>query len=89
MNASKQYNERNKMNIKQAREYFEMGVIAGFEVVRSPMSESWLLQVVGRAGKSWILQTALKQDKAFSSLDTLISEIEGITGRVNGFTVRI
>ena len=77
------------MNVKQAREYFEMGVIAGFEVVRVPMSKDWLLSVVGRDGKSWILQTALKQDKAFSSLDTLISEIEGITGRVSGFTVRL
>ena len=77
------------MNIKKAREYFDLGVIQSFEVLRSPMSSGWLIQVVGREGQTWVIQTALRSDKIYASLDTLIGEIENITGRVTGFTVRI
>jgi len=77
------------MNIKKAREYFELGVIQSLEALRSPMSSGWLIQINGREGQSWVMQTALGSDKIYASLDTLMGEIEGITGRVTGFTVRI
>jgi len=77
------------MNIKKAREYFELGVIQSFEVFRAPMTTGWLIQIVGKEGQTWVIQTALGVDKIYASLDTLVGEIQNITGRVTGFNVRI
>lgn len=71
------------MKIKEAKEYYELGIVTGFDVVRDPMTTGWLLVVLGKEGRSWTLQTAKGSEKAFSSLDTLVGEIESITGRVS------
>lgn len=75
------------MNIKQAKEYFELGIIRGFESVRDPMGTGWLLVIVGKEGRSWTLQTAKGEEKVFSSLDTLMGEVEKIAGRVSSFAI--
>lgn len=75
------------MNIKHAREYFEMGIIRGFESVRDPLGSGWLLVIVGKEGRSWTLQTSLGKEKVFFSLDTLVSEVESISGRVSSFAI--
>lgn len=77
------------MNIKQAKEYFEIGAITSFHILRDPMGSGWLLVVETLAGKSSTLQTALNKDKVFSSLDTLHGEIESIAGRVSSFSVSV
>ena len=71
------------MKIKQAKEYFDLGVLTGFAAVRDPMTTGWLLAIEGKEGRSWTLKTALGSVKSFASLDTLVGEIEGITGRVS------
>lgn len=78
------------MKIKQAKEYFEDGVITGFDAVRDPLKPGgWLLAISGHNGKSWTLQTALGEARSFAKLDTLIGEIESITGRVSSLHVSI
>lgn len=78
------------MKIKQAKEYFEDGMITGFDAVRDPLTPGgWLLVVNGRNGRSWTFQTALGEDRSFSKIDTLIGQIEAITGRVSSLHVSI
>ena len=78
------------MKIKQAKEYFEDGMITGFYAVRDPMVPGgWLLVIDGKNGKSWTFQTALGGPRSFSKLDTLIGQIESITGRVDSLHIGI
>jgi hypothetical protein len=78
------------MKIKQAKEYYEDGVITGFDAVRDPLKPgAWLLVIGGRNGKSWTFQTSIGEDRSFAKLDTLIGEIESITGRVSSLHVSI
>lgn len=76
------------MKIKQAKEYFHLGVLTGFDAVRDPLTQgSWCLVISGKNGHSWTLQTALGHDRSFSSLDTLVGQVEDITGRVSSFHI--
>ena len=75
------------MKIKDAKEYYELGVLIGFDAVRDPMAPGWLLVVSGREGRSWTLETALGGSKVYSTLDSLVVEIERITGRVTSLHV--
>lgn len=78
------------MQIKQAKEYFELGVVTGFYAVRDPLSAgNWLMVIEGKQGNSWTLQTKLGKEKSFSSLDTLMGQVEDIAGRVSSFKVSI
>jgi hypothetical protein len=78
------------IKIKQAKEYYELGVLTGFDAVRDPLKPgAWLLVVSGKDGRSWTMNTALNKVKSFASLDTLIDEIESITGRVGSLHVSI
>ena len=78
------------MKLKAAKDYYEMGVLTGFDAVRDPMVPgAWLLAISGKEGHSWTLRTALGKDKSFSSLDTLIGQVEEITGRVSSFHINI
>lgn len=78
------------MKLKEAKDYFEMGVVTGFSSVRDPMVlGGWLLVVEGKGGRSWTLHTALGAPKSYASLDTLMGEIENIAGRVSSFSVTV
>lgn len=78
------------MILKQAKEYYELGVITGFSAVRDPLVDSqWMLVIEGKEGRSWTLQTALKVEKSYVSLDTLMGEVENIAGRVSSFSIRV
>ncbi len=78
------------MKIKQAKEYFEDGMITGFDAVRDPIVPGcWLLAISGRNGKSWTFQTALGEDRSFSKIDTLISQVEAISGRVSSLHISV
>jgi hypothetical protein len=78
------------MNIKKAVEYFDLGMIRGFFSVReSSQGAGWLLVIVGPDDRSWTLKTAKGDDKVFSSLDTLMGEVEKISGRVSSFEIPV
>jgi len=77
------------MKIKQAKEYFELGVITGFSAIKDIEPGGWLLVVEGKDERSWTLQTALGQPKVFSSLDTLVGEIEKIAGAISSLSIRL
>ncbi len=78
------------MQIKQAKEYFELGIITGFEVVRLAMGgDTWTLIINGKEGRTWMLETQLRETKKFSSLDTLVRQVEDITGRLQALTIRV
>ena len=77
------------MNIKQAKEYYELGILTEFYAVRGPLTpRGWLLVVARTDERNWTLKTALGKDKVFASLDTLIGEVEEISGRVSSLTIR-
>lgn len=78
------------MKIKQAKEYFEDGMITGFDAVRDSMVPGgWLLVIEGKQGRSWTFATALGEPRSFSKLDTLIGQVESITGRVDSLHIGI
>lgn len=77
------------MKIKQAKEYYELGVLTGFSAVRDIEPGHWLLCIKGKEGRSWTLKTALGKPKSFSSLDTLAGEIESIGGAISSLSVSI
>jgi hypothetical protein len=78
------------MKIKQAKEYYNDGMITGFDAVRDPLTAgAWLLVLNGKADRSWTFQTALGKDRSFSKIDTLIGEVESITGRVSSLHISV
>lgn len=78
------------MNIKQAKDYYELGVLTAFHAVRDPIKPgNWLLVVVGKEERSWTLETALGKPKSYASLDTLAGEIEEICGRLSCLTTTL
>lgn len=70
------------MQISQAKEYFELGVVTSVVASPYPMGKGWLLTFEGKEGKRWILETKLGKPKVFASMDTLVGQVEQITGRV-------
>lgn len=78
------------MELKQAKEYFELGIITGFSAIRAPMSSGWNLLIKGKEGREWLLETQLRKTKDFSSVDTLIRQVEVISGTsVNGASFHV
>ena len=78
------------MKIKQAKEYYEMDVLTDFDAIRDPLNEgNWLLVIGGKNGRSWTAQTSVGETKSYARLDTLVSDIETISGRVSCLNVRL
>lgn len=78
------------MKVKQAKEYFEDGMITGFDAVRDPlMTGGWLLVISGKHGKSWTFETALGEPRSFAKLDTLVGQVAAITGQVSSLHIGI
>lgn len=78
------------MKIKQAKEYYDDGMITGFDAVRDPLSvDGWLLVISGKNDRSWTFQTALGGARSFSKLETLVNQVEAITGRVSSLYISI
>lgn len=77
------------MNIKQAKEYFDLGVITRFHVVRDIGPNRWLICIEGKEGRSWTLATTKGQPKSFASMDTVVHDLTEITGRVSSFSVTV
>lgn len=70
------------MQTKQAKVYFSAGMIQGLEVQPAAMQKGWMVLVKARfLVEDEFLTTALGAIKVFSSLDTLFSQVEQITGR--------
>lgn len=72
------------MNIKEAKAFFDHGVICQFRADPEPMGKGWVLVFIKKSGGDETFETALGRVRVFSSLDTLASQVEQITGRVSG-----
>lgn len=84
------YQYKHIMKIKQAKEYFELDVLTGFDAIKDPLNEgNWLLVIGGKNGRSWTAQTSLGETKSYARLDTLVSDIEAISGRVSCLNVKL
>jgi len=79
------------MKLSQAKEYFELHLVVGFEVLLEPMQEGcYYLLVKGTVERSWVLDTAMGQRKVYSSADSVLRDISRITGRQSsGFSVGV
>jgi hypothetical protein len=53
------------------------------------MTGGWLLSISGKQGKSWTFETALGEPRSFAKLDTLVSQVEAITGQVSSLHIGI
>ena len=75
------------MNIQAANTFFNLGVIYSFTVVRAPMSDGcWMITGNGKMGQ-FTITTVLDAHKCYSSLDSVVKDIERITGRVSSLVV--
>mgnify|MGYP003375598741 CR=1 FL=1 len=76
------------MDIKQAKEYFHLGVISKIHVLPDALdSSAWTICLEGTNDQYWILNTALGKIKSYKSLDTAADEIRSITGRISSFFI--
>lgn len=76
------------MDIKQAKEYFHLGVISKIYVLPDALdSSAWTICLEGTNEQCWILNTALGKIKSYKSLDTAADEIRSITGRISSFSI--
>lgn len=69
------------MQAKIIKQLFETGMLAGVNILPEPMSRGWVLSFMLKGGGNAVLETARGGTRVFSSLDTAVSSIEGITGR--------
>jgi hypothetical protein len=75
------------MHIQAAKTFFNLGVIHAFTVVRAPMNDGcWMITGNGKMGL-FTITTALNSDKCYSSMDSVVKDIERITGRVSSFAI--
>jgi hypothetical protein len=68
------------VQIKQAREYFDLDLIQSIRIQTSPIDKGFTVLFVGK-DKEWLLETALSKTKIFTSLDTAYKEIKSVIGR--------
>ena len=77
----------NHFTIQRAREYYDLGVIASFHLVRDPMSTGWIVCIEGTSGTSWTLHTARGDVRSFASLDSAVKAVEESGMRVSSLKV--
>jgi hypothetical protein len=78
------------MKIKQAKEYYDLDVLTSFDAIKDPVHHgNWLLVIGGKEGRSWTAQTSLGEPKSYARLDTLVSDIEAISGAVSSLRVSL
>jgi hypothetical protein len=77
------------MDLKKAKDYYELDALTGFDIVKDPTTPGWLLVAIGQEDRFWTMETALKKTKIYSSIDSAMTEIERITGRISSLHVSI
>lgn len=68
------------MELKIAKLYYIDQVLIGFHAVRDPENQGWLLCIEGTNDKSWTLQTALGKPKTYSTVESLLADVDRIRG---------
>lgn len=78
------------MKIKQAKEYYELGVLTSFDVIKDALNPGcWLLVIGGKEDRSWTAHTSLGEVKSYARLETVITDIETISGVVSNLHIRL
>ena len=75
------------MNIKEAKAFFEHGIIRQFRAEPRPMGDGWMLVFEKNAGGDETFETALGQARVFSSLDTLVKVVRDIGAQVSSLRI--
>lgn len=76
------------MNIKEAKSFFEHGIISQFRAEPAVMGRGWMLVFCKTGGGGdETFETALGEPRVFSSLDTLVRTVEDIGARVSSLVV--
>ena len=69
------------MKLQQAKDFYELGVITSINALEAPYPLGWKLSFLIKDGRRMMLETALGREKTFASFDTLIGEVQEITGK--------
>lgn len=78
------------ITIKQAREYYDLGIITNFHLVRDPLhAGGWMIHIEGKSGASWTLQTARGDVRSFATLDAAARVIEETGMRISSLAVGV
>lgn len=78
-----------QITIQRAREYYDLGVIASFHLMRDSMSTGWIVCIEGTSGASWTLHTARGEVRSFASLDSAVKAVEETGMRVSSLKVGV
>lgn len=73
--------------IQQAREYFELGILAHAFILPVPMSGKWYISIEGVKGSAWHLATSRGEVREFANVDTALNALREIGWKVSGLQV--
>lgn len=76
-----------QVTVQQARQYFDLGVLAFAFIVPVPMSTGWQITIEGTSGTVWHLVTARGEVREFASLDAAVNALRSIGWKVAGLQV--
>lgn len=69
------------IEMKILRMYLELKVVAELYAVRDLEAKGWKMHVKLRDGREFGVRTAIKNEKVYAKLDTIIDQIDEITCR--------
>lgn len=76
-----------QITTQQARDYFELGVLAHAFILPVPMGSGWFITLEGTKGAAWHLGTARGDLREFSTLDAAVNALRAVGWNVRGLQV--
>jgi len=72
---------------ERIRDYFNLGLVQGFEVWPAAMEEGWFLVFMTKnvPGNFVLINRRTQQPRVFKTLDAAVKALEGLGFRVQGF----
>lgn len=72
-----------------AKYRFNDGAIKRFTAIKAVLTSGWMIQMDMKDGSKQIVETARGEQKIYLKLDSLVNDVERITGRVSSLNLVI
>jgi len=77
------------MQIFLAKYRFNDGAIKGFTAIKAVLEAGWMIELDMKDGTKQFIETARGDTKTYLKMDSLINDVERITGRVSSLILNI